>query len=64
MLLKRLPCPNCGCENPEIWHELLCGNGWCVVCWGCGYAAKTARTKTEAVKAWNNDEGRKKNAGL
>lgn len=56
MLLKRLPCPNCGRENSEMWHTILGGNGWWVMCIRCGWAGRTKRTKTEAVRAWNNDE--------
>lgn len=35
-----------------------------VMCIRCGWAGRTKRTKTEAVRAWNNDERGKKNAGL
>lgn len=58
MRVKPKPCPNCGNKYVEMWYRFYGGNGF------CGYIGELGKTRAAAVKAWNNDERRKKNAGL
>lgn len=48
--------------------EMLCvffgGNGFEVRCLDYGYIGELGKTRAAAARAWNNDERRKKNAGL
>ena len=60
MLLKRLPCPNCGHENTVVWHTLNDK----IVCLNCWYVGAMGKTEKEAVELWNYHERRKKNVGL
>lgn len=64
MRVKRKPCPNCGSKYAEMWYIFFGGNGFEVRCLDCGYIGELGKTRAAAVRAWNNDERRKKNAGL
>lgn len=64
MRIKPKPCPNCGSKYVEMWYGFLGCNGFEVRCLECGYIGELGKTRAAAVKAWNNDERRKKNAGL
>lgn len=48
----------------RMWDRFYGGNGFEVRCLDCGYIGELGKTRAAAVRAWNNDEGRKKNAGL
>lgn len=64
MRVKPKPCPNCGSKYVKMLHVFLGGNGFEVRCSDCGYIGELGKTRAAAVRAWNNDERRKKNAGL
>lgn len=64
MQVKPKPCPNCGSKYVEMWTKFFGSNGFEVRCLDCGYIGELGKTRAAAVRAWNNDERRKKNAGL
>jgi Lar family restriction alleviation protein len=64
MQVKPKPCPNCGSKYVEMWTKFFGSNGFEVRCLDCGYIGELGKTRASAVRAWNNDERRKKNAGL
>ncbi len=64
MRVKPKPCPNCGSKYVEMWTKFFDGNGFEVRCLDCGYIGELGKTRAAAARAWNNDERRKKNAGL
>lgn len=64
MRVKPKPCPTCGSEYVEMWHRFFRGSGFEVRCLDCGYIGELRKKRAAAVRAWNNDERRKKNAGL
>lgn len=64
MRVKPKPCPNCGSKYVEMWYGLFGYDCFEVRCLDCGYIGELGETRAAAVKAWNNDERRKKNEGL
>lgn len=64
MRVKPKPCPNCGSKYVEMLRVFFGGNGFEVRCFDCGYIGEVGKTRAAAVRAWNNDERSKKNAGL
>ena len=52
-----MPCPKCGCANPEMIRFLIVGlNKYAYACPKCGFLTKMCYTKRGAVRKWNKSE--------